>query len=164
MKTMILYASTYGFTGDCVEMLKQNLNGSIHIVNINSDPLPALDDFDTILIGGSIYMGQIQKKIKKYCLSNQDTLKNKNLGFFISCGATENYDDYFKNAFPEMLLEKALSVENFGGEMRPERMNFFHKFIANMVEKSTAKDNTPPMKPLPENIIGMANIINNIAS
>lgn len=163
MKTLILYASTYGFTQDCAQTLKENLNGETRIVNINKNPIPSLDDFDTVLIGGSIYMGQIQKKIKQYCLANEDALKKKKLGFFISCGAAENYDDYFKTSFPEMLLEKAVAVENFGGEMRPDKMNFFHKFISNMVEKSADKNNTPPMKPLPEKIINMANAINNVA-
>lgn len=163
MKTLILYASTYGFTRDCVHMLKKNLNGEIRIVDINKDAVPPLDDFDTILIGGSIYIGQIQKKIKKYCLTNVDTLKNKKLGFFISCGSAETIDAYFKNSFPEILLEKALFTENFGGEMRPDKMNFFHKFIANMVDKSADQQAAPPMKPLPENIIRMSNVINNLS-
>ncbi len=163
MKTLIIYASTYGFTQDCVQMLKQNLNGETRIVNINKDAIPPLDDFDIILIGGSIYIGQIQKKIKKYCLANVDSLKNKKLGFFISCGSAETIDTYFKNSFPEILLEKALFTENFGGEMRPNKMNFFHKFISNMVEKSADKEAAPPMKPLPENILKMGNVINNLS-
>lgn len=162
MKTLIIYASTYGFTQDCVQMLKQNLNGETRIVNINKDVVPPLDDFDIILIGGSIYIGQIHKKIKKYCLSHLDELKNKKLGFFVSCGSAETVDTYFKNSFPEALLDKALSTQNFGGEMRPDKMNFFHKFVSNMVEKSAEKENTPPMKPLPENIIQMSNTINNL--
>ncbi|MDD3306760.1 MAG: flavodoxin domain-containing protein [Acetobacterium sp.] len=163
MKTMILYASTYGFTRDCAQKLKQNLNGETILIDINKDPIPALDNFDTVLIGGSIYIGQIQKKIKKYCLSHLDELKNKKLGFFISCGSAETVDTYFKNSFPEILLEKALSIQNFGGEMRPDQMNFFHKFISNMVDKSADKQAAPPMKPLPENIIQMSNVMNNLS-
>ncbi|WP_286946980.1 flavodoxin domain-containing protein [Acetobacterium sp. UBA5834] len=163
MKTLILYASTYGFTKDCVQMLKKNVNGDVQIVNITKESIPTLDDYDTILIGGSIYMGQIQKPIKNYCLKNLDALKNKKIGFFISCGSAEHSDDYFKTAFPETLLNQAVSIENFGGEMRPDKMNFFHKFVSNMVEKSSDKNNTPPMKPLPENILNMATIINNLS-
>jgi len=163
MKTMILYASTYGFTRDCAQKLKQNLNGETILIDINKDPIPALDNFDTVLIGGSIYIGQIQKKIKKYCLSHLDELKNKKLGFFISCGSAETVDTYFKNSFPEILLKKALSIQNFGGEMRPDQMNFFHKFISNMVDKSADKQAAPPMKPLPENIIQMSNVMNNLS-
>jgi len=160
MKTMILYASKYGFTADCVAELKKNLNGETRLVNINSDKIPALDDYDTVLIGGSIYIGQIDKKIKKYCLSHLDELKNKTLGFFISCGSAETIDTYFKDSFTDILLEKALTLDNFGGEMRPDKMKFFHKFVSNMVEKSGQKDNTSPMKPLPESILRMANTIN----
>ena len=161
MKTMILYASNYGFTADCTAELKKNLHGETRLVNINSDKIPALNDYDTVLVGGSIYIGQINKKIKKYCLAHLDELQNKNLGFFISCGSPETIEDYFKNSFPEALLEKALCLENFGGEMRPDKMKFFHKFVSNMVEKSAQKDDTPAMRPLPEHIIRMANTINN---
>lgn len=162
MKTIILYASTYGYTQDCVQTLKDKLAGETAIFNINKDTLPDLNDYDTVLIGGSIYMGQIQKKIKKYCLSNIDVLKNKNLGFFISCGAPENYDDYFKNAFPAALLEKALATQIFGGELRPDKMNFFHKFIMTNIAKASDKDKTQPMKPLPENIQNMSTVFNNL--
>ncbi len=162
MKTLIIYASTYGYTRDCVHSLKQQLNGETRIVDINKEAVPALTDFDTILIGGSIYIGQIQKKIKKYCLAHVDALKNKNLGFFIACGSAETIATYFKNSFPEPLLEKALFTENVGGEMRPDKMNFFHRFITKMIDKSADKQAAPAMKPLPENVVKMANAINQL--
>jgi len=160
MKTMILYASTYGYTQECAAKLSKELAGDVLLLNINKDPVPPSEAYDTILIGGSIYMGQIQKKIKEYCIANADSLKKKNLGFFISCGSAENFNESVKNAFPEDLIKNALSIENFGGEFRIDNMKFSHKLIMKMVAKATEKDNKPPAKPMPENIEKMAQTIN----
>ncbi|MBC3890006.1 flavodoxin [Acetobacterium paludosum] len=162
MKTLILYASTYGYTQECAAKLSNDLLGDVLLVNINADPVPPLEEYDTVLIGGSIYMGQIQKKIKEYCLANADSLKKKNLGFFISCGSAENFDENIKNSFPEALINAALSIENFGGEFRIDKMKLSHKLIMKMVAKATEKDNKPPAKPMPENIKKMAQTINHL--
>ncbi|HEY5590939.1 MAG TPA: flavodoxin domain-containing protein [Paludibacter sp.] len=161
MKTMILFASTYGYTQECATKLANDLEDDVRLVNINKDKIPSLDAFDTILIGGSIYMGQIQKKIKDYCVSNEELLKNKNLGFFISSGTPENFDVNIKNAYPEPLLKNAISIENFGGELRTDKMKLSHKLITSIMKKATAKENNPPTKPLPENIERMAQTILN---
>jgi len=159
MKTMILFGSTYGYTKECATKLANDLEGEVCLVDIGKDTIPELDDYDTILIGGSIYMGQIQKKIKEYCISNEASLKNKNLGFFISCGTPNNFDDNIINAFPEPLLKNALSIENFGGELRTDKMKLAHKLITNLMKKATAKENNPETKPLPENIEKMVQTI-----
>ncbi|MGV8906082.1 MAG: flavodoxin domain-containing protein [Acetobacterium sp.] len=159
MKTMILFGSTYGYTQECATKLAKNLGGDALLVNIADDKIPPLEDYDTILIGGSIYMGQIQKKIKAYCISNETVLKDKNLGFFISSGTPDNFDVNIKNSFPESLLKIALSIENFGGELRTEKMKLTHKLLTNIMKKATEKENKPPTKPLPENIQKMAKAI-----
>jgi len=162
MKTLILYASTYGYTQECAATLSRNLAGDVRLVNIGKDPVPSLEEYDTVLIGGSIYMGQIQKKIKEFCISNADSLKSKNLGFFISCSSPENFNENLKNYFPEDLIRSALSIENFGGEFRSDKMKLSHKLIMKMVAKATEKDNKPPARPLPENIAKMAQTINHL--
>lgn len=161
MKTMILFASTYGYTQECATKLAKDLEDEVCLVNIGIDKIPSLDAFDTILIGGSIYMGQIQKKIKEYCISNEDLLKNKNLGFFIASGTPENFEVNIKNAFPEPLLKSALSIENFGGELRTDKMKLSHKLITSIMKKTTAKENNPPTTPLSENIERMVRTILN---
>jgi len=156
MKTMILFASTYGYTEECASKLAKDLDSEVLLVNIGKDAIPSLDGYETVLIGGSIYMGQIQKKIKEYCIYNEAVLINKNLGFFISCGTPDNFDASIKIAFPETLLKGALSIENFGGELRMDKMKISHKLITNIIKKATEKENKPPTKPFPENIKKMA--------
>lgn len=162
MKTMIIYASTYGFTKECAEDLKKQIGGDTAIVNAMSDNIPSLDDFDNIVIGGSIYMGQLQKKLRTYCANNIGLLGNKRLALFLCCGLPENFAESLKNAFPEELIRKAIARECFGGELRTEKMKFAHKLITGMMKKATAGEGKSDPVKMPENISKLAETINNI--
>ena len=160
MKTIIIYASTYGYGKDCAEKLSEQLKGEVILADISKESNPPIDEFDNAVIGGSIYMGQIQKKLKEYCASNVELLKNKRLALFLCSGVPENFDKDMKNAFPEELLQKVIAMEAFGGELRREKLNFVHKIIIKMMDKATAKDGKAPMKQMTENITKLAEIIN----
>ena len=127
MKTIIIYGSTYGYAKDCANNLSKQLNGDVVLIDISTGVIPSIEEFDNVIIGGSIYMGQISKKIKGYCASNVGLLKKKRVGLFICTGLPENYEINIKNAFPEELLKQAMSVESFGGELRIEKMKLTHK-------------------------------------
>lgn len=160
MKTLIIYGSTYGYTRDCVKKLSELIKGEISIVNVSKDAILPIDEFDNVIIGGSILMGHIQKKLKAYCASNVDLIKNKRLGLFLCCGLPENFEQNMKNVFPEELIEKAIAIECFGGELRTEKMNFAHKMLTEMMKKVAAKEDKEPIKQMPENIAKLAAIIN----
>ena len=160
MKTMIIYSSTYEYTKQCAERLKEYLSGEVIVVNAATDVIPQLDEIDNVLIGGSIYMGQIQKNMKEFCASNVALLKDKRLGLFLCCGLPEKFEQAMKDAFPEELLNKAIAKECFGGELRTEKMNLVHKIIAKLMKKAAAKEGKVPIKQMPENIAKMAAFIN----
>jgi menaquinone-dependent protoporphyrinogen oxidase len=160
MKTIIIYSSTYGYAKDCVNILLKQLEGEVLLVNVSTDTIPSIDEFDNVIIGGPIYMGQISKKIKTYCKSNIDLLKNKRVGLFLCCSLLENFDINIKNSFPEALLKEALAVESFGGELRIEKMKFTHKILTQLMKKSILKQGKTLAKQMPENISKMAAIIN----
>ena len=160
MKTIIIYGSTYGYAKDCASELSKQLKGEVLLVNVSTDTVPTIDEFDNVVIGGSIYMGKISKKIKAYCTSNVDLLKNKRVGLFLCCGLPEDLEKNIKNAFPDELLKKAISVECFGGELRIEKMKFTHKMLIGLMKKSAAKEGKVLAKQMPENIAKLAVIIN----
>lgn len=115
MKTIIIYSSKYGYTKECVEKLKTRLDGEVSAVNVRSDKIPDISGFDNIIIGSSVYMGQINKKIKEYVAQNLAVILRKRAALFICCGLPDNLDVTLKNAFPEELRKKAVAVECFGG-------------------------------------------------
>ena len=160
MKTIIIYASTYGYARECGTQLAKEIQGDVVLVDIAKDRIPSLDDFDNMVIGCSIHMGQVQKKIKLFCTANLDLLTSKNTSLFICCGSPENMDQALKNNLPGELLEKAKNIECFGGEIVKERLNFPHKVLIGIMEKSAAQDGRAPMRKMPENISKLSAAIN----
>lgn len=159
MKTLIIYASKHGCTEKCSNLLKDKLNGQVKIVDIKKDNVPEIALFDNIIIGGSIYMGRIQKGVNEFCLKNISQFKNKKLGFFICCMSENDIaEKQINTSFPEELLSKAIAIENFGGEFIFKKMNFFERFIIKKISK-TSNDKSTISE---EKINKFAQLINNI--
>lgn len=156
MKTLIVYGSEYGYTKDSVLSLGNRISGEVMMVNPDYEKVPDIMEFDNIIIGGSIYMGQIQKKIKEFCINNISLLKSKKLAFFISCAFPDNFETNLKNSFPEELLDLAVIKVCIGGELRMDKMKFMHKTITKMMKKAQEKENKPPIKNLSDNIFEIA--------
>lgn len=139
MKTLIIYASKHGTAEKCSQLLKSKLQGEVTIVNIKKENVPDINSFQNIIIGGSIYIGKIQKSLSEFCVKNLDELKRKNIGLFICCMNTKDAEMQLDNAFPKELLSIASTKECFGGEFNLKEMNFMEKTIIKMVSKSLAK-------------------------
>lgn len=160
MKTLIIYATTYGYAKECADKVKELIQGGVTVFDIKNGQVPSLDDFDTVVLGGSIYMGQIHKKIKAYCVANLNQLLQKRVALYICCGLPENFEETIKNCFPKELLEHAIAKECFGGELRIEKMNLAHKMIAGLMQRAS-KQGTPETMGLPENMTKLAEAVNN---
>ena len=141
MKTLIIYGSNHGCAKKCAELLEENLKGEVDIVDIRKDITLDLNNYDKVVIGGSIYMGKIQKEIEEVCESYCDNLKEKKLGLFICCMNEENVEKQIKDNFPEKLILSAKVQEYFGGAFNFKDMNFFERFIIRKVFKSLANTN-----------------------
>ena len=141
MKTLIIYGSNHGCAKKCAELLKENLKGEVDIVDIRKDITLDLNNYDKVVIGGSIYMGKIQKEIEEVCESYCDNLKEKKLGLFICCMNEENVEKQIKDNFPEKLILSAKVQGYFGGAFNFKDMNFFERFIIRKVFKSLANTN-----------------------
>lgn len=153
MKTLVVYASKYGHVKDCVEKLRNQLTGLVRVVDVSQGDTYPIKEYSNVIIGSSVYMGFVNKQIKSYIKKNFDELMNKNIGLFLCCAFTDNFDKSLTQAFPSELIAKAKSIECFGGELRKEKMGFLHKKIYQALEKET---NIIKIKTIPENIKNMA--------
>lgn len=140
MNIIIIYATKHGSTGKIVDIIKDKLiEHEVTIINLNREEAPEPSQYDRILIGGSVYMGRLQKKTSQFLQKHHDKLLNKEIGLFL-CGMTEDekeIEELIKRVFPEDLLEHARAADLLGGEFLLDKLNFFERFIVKKVGKVT---------------------------
>ncbi len=139
MNTLIAYATKYGCAQKCVLELSNELKGKVEIVNLKEKTNVNLSKFDRVIIGGSIYMGKIQKEVTDFINRNLDVLLSKETGLFI-CGMQEGdmLEKEIKENFPSDLISRSKTVKYFGGEFIFNKMNFMEKVIVKKVSKITS--------------------------
>ena len=136
MRSLILFATKYGSVEKCAQFLKEKLTGEVDVVNIRKDKIPALDMYDTVILGGSIYIGKIQKEISRYCEDKKALLKTKKLGLFLCAGEeSDKKYGYFETSFTKELFDHAVSKEIFGHELYYEKLSLLDKLALRVARK-----------------------------
>ena len=148
MKTLIVYGSKYGYAQSCAEELKGKIKGDVTVASAKQK-IRSVEEYDNVLLGGSIYMTMPNKHIKAFAKKHLKALMGKKVGLFLCCGGVERWEEFLAKTFPAELIESAYAKECFGGKMNKENMSGFHKKIVEMIEKDESQ---PPMKSLEENI------------
>ncbi len=144
MKTLIIYASHHGCAEIIAEKMKEDLGKDVVLVNLKKEPVPSVDKFQRIIVGGSIRAGQVQKRLRTFCTQNLDELRNKEIGLYICyTNKGENAKKQLMNAYPEELYNAAKSTAVFKSGFDYRRMNFLEKMIARNVRR--LKPNTYKM-------------------
>lgn len=129
-KTLIAYSTTLGCTEQCASKLKDDLGEGVEMVRISRRRRFNLNNYDTIIVGGSIHEGMIQRSVYKFCESNLDELLKKAVGLFVCCmDADANEQELIQRTFPEALVKHALASGFFGGELNIKKMNLLQKIM-----------------------------------
>lgn len=132
MKTIIIYSTKYGSVEKAAKMLKSELKGEVILVNIMKEKVPSIDEYDNVILGGSMYYFRIQGKLKSYMVKNLSSILKKRIGLFICAGATPNSEDGKKEitaSFPPELYNHAICKDLLGYEYNFSKMNFFERMI-----------------------------------
>lgn len=133
-KTIMIYATKHGSVENAVTFLKEKMPGEIRLVNIMGEEPPPLADYENVILGGSIYVGKIQKKLSKYIEKHLEELLTMRVGLFI-CGAQEEQirEKELEDAFPAELFRRALCKEVLGYEIHYEDMNFIERKLVSKI-------------------------------
>lgn len=130
MSTMIAYSTTLGCTEQCASKLKEGLGNGVELVRISRRKKFVLDPYETIIVGGSIHEGMIQRSVYKFCEHNLETLLKKQVGLFVCCMDPDaDEQELIQEAFPDKLVEHALASGFFGGELDVKKMNLLQKIM-----------------------------------
>jgi menaquinone-dependent protoporphyrinogen oxidase len=140
MNTLIVYASKHGTAEKCALELSQKLLGKVDLCNLKSGKIPEISQYTRIIIGGSIYVGKIQKEVREFCLKDLSQLKQKKVGLFLCCMNKNAFEAQLNSSFPQELITNAISKENFGGEFKFKEMSFMEKTLTKMVSKVLVKE------------------------
>ena len=138
-RCLIVYCSSHGTTEKAVRFLSEILKGEVQTVDLKREKVKFdLRNFDTIIIGGSIHAGNIQRKIKQFITHHYDTLLEKEVGLFLCCmNDGETAIEQFNHAFPQELRKNSEAMGLFGGEFLLSEMNFIEKQIVKKVSGAT---------------------------
>ena len=141
MKTAIIYASKYGTTEKVAHLIAESLKeiGEVSLISLAKKSTENINSYDKVILGTSVYAGSSSRKMKLFCIENQDVLLQKPLGLFV-CGmepSEEKRQLEIQNAYPDYLLEKAQAATFLGGEFLFEKMNFLEKMIIKKIAKTT---------------------------
>lgn len=150
MNVIIIYSSKYGCTAACAKYLKAGLSDTVTLTNIDNvnTKTIGLENYDTVILGSSIYVGSISKKMRIFCKENIDLLCRKRVGLFLCCAFPEQLTEYISGNFPPALQKNAVVIKDFGGETNMDKMNAIDK----MIMKAVTKGNPKSLKILHENI------------
>ncbi|MGE7616186.1 flavodoxin domain-containing protein [Paenibacillus sp. NPDC101420] len=135
MKTIIIYTSKYGCTEKAAYLLKNQLDDETEVVNLMHAKEPTLERYDTVILGGSIYFGKIQKQMTEFTSKYQNELAKKRVGLFICAGAKgEQAIQELKSSFPEKLYNQSITKEVFGDEIYEEKMTVLDRVVLRVVK------------------------------
>lgn len=135
MSTAIIYMSKHGTTKKIAELFKSKLEPEqTQIFNLKTTESIELENYDTVIIGGSIHIGSIQKKLRQLIANNMTILLKKRIALFIVCMQKgEEREEQFTNAFPIELRKVSIANGFMGGEFCFDRMNFLERAIVKKI-------------------------------
>lgn len=155
MKTLIVYASTYGYTEEMVHKMVNESNHSFDSINILKNKNIDLSNYENVIIGSCIYVGQINKELKKFIMSQHDLLMQKNIGLFLACAFEDQFNTHLTNNFSQDIIDHSKIQVNLGGKLQKDKLNFAHKILVSMIEKT--EEGKKSVKPFENRTLDIVN-------
>ncbi|WP_025689470.1 flavodoxin domain-containing protein [Paenibacillus zanthoxyli] len=130
MKAIILYTSRHGCAEQAALALQSRMGEGAETVNLMHTPLPSLAGFDTVILGGSIYYGKIQKRMSEFVDREITALADKRIGLFICAGESEDKAGLeLLRSFPESLYLQAKAAEVLGSEVKFSKLSLAERLV-----------------------------------
>lgn len=138
MKVLVVYATRGGVTEECASLLRKQLEPTHQVISLNvknAAELPSPKEFDAVVLGSSINVGKINKRIKAYMKQYADDLSSLPFAVFLCCGLPRHFEEYADTQIPKGLT-CSLGVHCFGGELKPEKRTGLDKLFVAIARNS----------------------------
>lgn len=139
MNALVVYASKYGATEQIARRIAEGLGEQSTLCDVHKEK-PSLAPYDTVVLGGPIYMGMADKKLSAFLKANEQVLLQKRLGLFVGGATPPDTPDYVEKFFSPELLNQATAVDALGGLMQKDKLNFMFRKIVEKIEQSEDGD------------------------
>lgn len=136
MKTLILFATKHGATRDIAQQLAKRMDGAT-VADLSGGGVPAPNGYDRVIIGSSVYAGQLRKEAKAYVTQHADVLATVPLGLFISGMSPEGVQGYLDANYPKAVTAHAKTTAMLGGAFDPAKAGFFERLVMRLITKTT---------------------------
>lgn len=139
MNILIAYATRYGTTEKCANLLAEELqkdDNSIKLVDLKKNKKVDPAEYDLVIVGGSFVAFRMNAHVRKFVKRNLGKLLEQKAGIFM-CGADDKWQEEIKKGFPEELLNSAIALGYFGFEMNWDKMN---PMVRGMMQKAYKSD------------------------
>jgi menaquinone-dependent protoporphyrinogen oxidase len=135
MSTLVIYMSKHGCAEKAARIIGEHLpDTDTAIIDLKSKAEVDLSRYETVIIGGSIYLGSLMKALRKFCEKNLDVLQTKRIGLFICCmNEGEAARKHYETVFDESLRTHATAAGIFGGAIDYEGLSLLERSILGQV-------------------------------
>jgi menaquinone-dependent protoporphyrinogen oxidase len=137
MNTLIIYATKNGSVKEVAQLLRKELTGSVRLVNAHEEQVEDISCYDNILIGSSIYFGQIDRKIKNFIFLHRPEILNRRFGIFIMAGESNKdiLEKQLKDTIPNDMFTKASAISVIGSEIKLKKFSWLVRLLLKYVKK-----------------------------
>lgn len=139
-KTLLIYSTVEGQTQAIIKKIAEHLPAdSFDLYNVDDVLGLALDNYETILVGGSIRYGHFRKPLMQFILQNTSLLNAKKTAFFCVCvtARKEGKDTPEGSAYTRKLFAKVAWQPNlkavFAGALYYPRYNWFDRTMIRFI-------------------------------
>jgi len=131
---LIVYRSRYGYTARRARELADRIGPDTHLVDLKDRHRIDLSPYRTVLIGGSVYGGIIQREVTAFCRAHRRELLDRRVGLFLCClYEGERAEAQMADSFPPWLLVHAFGRYHLGGELDMDRLGVLDRLLVRVV-------------------------------
>ena len=149
MKALVVYGTRYGTAAEIAKEIAKVLEDEhLEVDLVNTKRLKNCDisPYDLLVVGSGIKMGKWTKESMNFLKNNKESLSNKKVALFVSCGAAndkktvpEGQKKYLDKVAMENLTNPPIATGLFGSVYDPNAKGMMFKFVNIFIKKEMEK-------------------------